>query len=48
MIILFGSHKGGVGKTTLIANLAVMLQKKTASVAIVRADKNQDLEVWTR
>ncbi|RMR11233.1 hypothetical protein ALP90_200114 [Pseudomonas amygdali pv. ulmi] len=46
MIILFGSHKGGVGKTTLIANLAVMLQKKTASVAIVRADKNQDLEVW--
>lgn len=47
MIILFGSHKGGVGKTTLIANLAVMLQKKTASVAIVRADKNQDLTVWS-
>ncbi|WP_258086605.1 ArsA-related P-loop ATPase [Xenorhabdus bovienii] len=46
MIIVFGSDKGGVGKTTITANSAVMLQQKTASVALVRTDKNEDLNTW--
>ncbi|WP_340617390.1 AAA family ATPase [Xenorhabdus entomophaga] len=46
MIIVFGSNKGGVGKTTIAANAAVMLQQKTASVVLVRTDKNKDLDTW--
>lgn len=46
MIILFGSDKGGVGKTTTTANLAVMLVSRGKSVIILKTDKNPDLLTW--
>ncbi|ENN8378746.1 plasmid stability/partitioning protein [Providencia rettgeri] len=46
MIIVYGSHKGGVGKTTLVLNHAVLLKQKGLSVVILRADKNEDAEYW--
>lgn len=46
MIFVFGSDKGGVGKTTITANIAVMLQQNSVSVSLVRTDKNGDLDTW--
>ena len=46
MIILFGSHKGGVGKTTTLANMAVMLMQRKRKVSIIKADKNDELAEW--
>ncbi|KAA6093629.1 MULTISPECIES: ParA family protein [Pantoea] len=43
MIIMMGSPKGGVGKTTLIANLASLLLSRGKSVTVLRADKNDEL-----
>ncbi|MDR8346224.1 ParA family protein, partial [Acinetobacter baumannii] len=47
MILLFASDKGGVGKTTTVINMAVMLKRKNKSVILVKVDKNGDLFVWS-
>ncbi|WP_427058297.1 AAA family ATPase (plasmid) [Klebsiella pneumoniae] len=46
MILLFASDKGGVGKTTTVINMAVMLKRKNKSVILVKVDKG-DLFVWS-
>lgn len=46
MIVMFGTPKGGTGKTTLLTNLAAMLVSKGRSVAILKAEKNEELQVW--
>lgn len=46
MIFLFASDKGGVGKSTTVANLAAMLVGRDKSVIILKTDKNPDLITW--
>ncbi|AWK15560.1 ParA family protein (plasmid) [Candidatus Fukatsuia symbiotica] len=47
MNILFGSHKGGVGKSTLLASIAVALSKHFSKrVAILETDKLRGLKKW--
>lgn len=43
---VFGSDKGGVGKTTTVANVASALANKGKSVGILKSDKNHDLLNW--
>ncbi|EFN8966731.1 peptidyl-arginine deiminase [Escherichia coli] len=43
---VFGSDKGGVGKTTTVANVASALVNKGKSVGILKSDKNPDLINW--
>lgn len=43
---VFGSDKGGVGKTTTVANVASALVSKGKSVGILKSDKNHDLLNW--
>lgn len=43
---VFGSDKGGVGKTTTVANVASALTNKGKSVGILKSDKNADLLNW--
>ena len=43
---VFGSDKGGVGKTTTVANVASALVSKGKSVGILKSDKNPDLINW--
>ena len=43
MKILFASNKGGVGKTTVAIQIAVLLQGHGKKVCIIKADKNNDL-----
>lgn len=45
-VLMLGSHKGGVGKTTLAVNIAVMLASRGKKVIIVKADKNDELTDW--
>lgn len=45
-IILFGSDKGGVGKTTTATNTASMVQNKGKSVIYLKSDKNDDATAW--
>ncbi|KFW97574.1 AAA family ATPase [Pectobacterium carotovorum] len=47
-IAVFGSDKGGVGKSTTVANLAVMLAYKGISVIILKTDKNPDMLSWAK
>ncbi|ENG8827699.1 peptidyl-arginine deiminase [Salmonella enterica] len=44
--LLFGSPKGGVGKTTKTVNLAVMFASKGITCMILKADKNPELAEW--
>lgn len=45
-VIVFGSDKGGVGKTTTLINIAVMATQKGLSTIILKSDKNNDLFHW--
>ena len=46
MIILVGSIKGGVGKSTLATNIAVTLAKSNATVCLVDADRQRSSINW--
>lgn len=46
MIILIGQTKGGVGKSVLAANLAVILAHEGRNVLLVDADKQQSSTKW--
>ncbi len=48
MIILIGSEKGGVGKSTLATNLAVLLASKGNDVVIVDADRQSTCANWAQ
>ena len=45
-ILLVVSDKGGVGKSTYVANTGAMLVNKGKSVIILKTDKNPDLLSW--
>jgi len=45
-IILFGSTKGGVGKSTLCANVAVALAEQAYDCMIVDADQQASITGW--
>lgn len=45
--IVFGSVKGGVGKTTTTANIASMLVNRGMSVGILKSDRNPDMLNWS-
>lgn len=45
-IVVFGSRKGGVGKTTILCNVAVFLAHNNQSVIIVDADPLQSATDW--
>ena len=46
MILLVGSQKGGVGKSTVVVNIAGQLALKGADVCIVDADFQQSVSKW--
>lgn len=46
MILVIGSQKGGVGKSTLAVNIAGYLIEKNYSVMIVDADDQQSVMSW--
>ena len=48
MIILIGSEKGGVGKSTLATNLAVTLKLHKSDVVIVDADRQSTSANWAQ
>lgn len=48
MIILIGSEKGGVGKSTLATNLAVLLKSKGKDVVIVDTDRQSTSANWAQ
>lgn len=48
MIILIGSEKGGVGKSTLATNLSVLLQFKKKDVVIVDTDRQSTSANWAQ
>lgn len=47
-ILLVASDKGGVGKSTYVANTASMLVNKKRSVLILKTDKNQEILSWNK
>ena len=48
MIILIGSEKGGVGKSTVAMNLAVWLSSKGKEVLVVDADRQSSIANWAQ
>jgi chromosome partitioning protein len=48
MIILIGSEKGGVGKSTLATNFAVLLASKGKDVVIVDTDRQSTSANWAQ
>lgn len=46
MIILIGSEKGGVGKSTLATNLSVLLATYQKDVVLVDADRQSTSAIW--
>lgn len=47
MIIVLASRKGGVGKSTVVLNLAVELKARGADLMLVDADPQRSIERWT-
>ncbi|EDZ4570180.1 peptidyl-arginine deiminase [Salmonella enterica] len=47
-ILLVASDKGGVGKSTYVANTSSMLVNKKRSVIILKTDKNQEILSWNK
>ena len=45
-IITFANQKGGSGKTTLTANLAVLWANSEYKVAVIDGDAQQSLTYW--
>ena len=45
-IISFANQKGGSGKTTLSANLAVLWANSDYKVAVIDADAQKSLTYW--
>ena len=45
-IIAFSNQKGGSGKTTVSANLAVLWANSGYKVAVIDADAQQSLTYW--
>lgn len=48
MIVVVGSNKGGVAKTTTVANLAVALNLRGKSVCVVDADPQRSIAEWNQ
>ncbi|MFP5018976.1 ParA family protein, partial [Paenarthrobacter ureafaciens] len=46
MIIVVGSEKGGVGKSTVVTNLAVELAKRGMRIAVVDGDRQRSTARW--
>lgn len=46
MILVIGGDKGGTGKTTLAASVAVCLMKQGKAVALVKTDNNNSISDW--
>ena len=46
MIISFVNEKGGVGKTTLVTNVAACLSQRGYKVCLVDTDRQQASTVW--
>lgn len=47
-IITVAQHKGGAGKTTLVAHLAVAFKDMKKSVGLIDMDPQQSLSIWHR
>ncbi|MFJ4210728.1 ParA family protein [Paenarthrobacter sp. NPDC089675] len=48
MIIVVGSEKGGVGKSTVVTNMAVELSKRGMRVSVVDGDRQRSTALSTR
>lgn len=48
MVILFGSEKGGTGKSTLACNVATVLAQTGRSIVLVDADKQGSSRTWAQ
>lgn len=48
MIVVIGSQKGGVGKSTLAANLVVMRSAAGRKVLLVDADRQKSITQWAQ
>ena len=46
MIILVGSKKGGVGKSTIATNIAAILISRSKEVVLVDADRQSTSSNW--
>jgi chromosome partitioning protein len=46
MIISFVNEKGGVGKTTLVTNVAACLSNRSYKVCLMDTDRQQASTVW--
>ncbi|WON75557.1 ParA family protein [Serratia sp. UGAL515B_01] len=47
MIVLIGSHKGGVGKSTILINLLMFLKLKTTQrIAVLECDEQHSVKMW--
>lgn len=47
MIVLIGSHKGGVGKSTVLINLLMCLKLKTGKrIAVLECDEQRSVKMW--
>ncbi|KGT86306.1 peptidyl-arginine deiminase [Erwinia typographi] len=45
-IVVFGSHKGGVGKSTLLVSILVYLMRKGKKCAVLEGDDQNSIKDW--